>query len=84
MMVDEFYRFGKMKAVCNNHLGVILCDSNYYGLTIRKWIYVPPIDNHADLQETEQCLVLSCNNNMVWRGSDKLWWLIISEDIGVL
>jgi hypothetical protein len=67
MMIDQFYRFGKMIPICDNYFGVILRHSQDYGAAIRQRIYFLAIYHCAYTQKTEQYLVSPGNDDMVRR-----------------
>ena len=70
MVINQFHRLGEMITIGDHHLRIVLIHRDYNWLAIRQWINISTIYNGAYPQETQKCLVLARNDNIVGRVID--------------
>jgi hypothetical protein len=67
ILVNKFQGLGDMITIGDHDLRIILHHRYHYGFCIQQRIDIPSVDDHLNVQETEQCLVFAGNNDMIRR-----------------
>ncbi len=65
MMIDQFKRFCKMKAIGDDHLGIIFFYRNDDPFSMLNGINFFSINDYPDVQKTQEELFFAGNNNIV-------------------
>lgn len=67
LFIYEIDGFCKMKAISDNDPGMIILDLNNNGFVTCKRINLPVVHNNSYIQDTEQYLFLSADDDIILR-----------------